>query len=216
MFDVAVVDYGVGNVTSVRNAFLAIGTSARTATTPQDLQTADLLVLPGVGAFAHCMQQLKSHGLTEFLIDYSRSDGPLLGICVGMQMLFEQSLEFGTTPGLGLVPGVVRKLSECPEGKDRVKVPHVGWAQLNASRPWASTMLNGLDDRAFYYFVHSYAPEVHSDGIIADASHGGTTFGAVAGHGRTLGCQFHPERSGRAGLDFLRVIVTNVSKSGRP
>lgn len=212
MPDVTVIDYGVGNLASVRNAFRSIGVAAETATAPRDLNAADVLVLPGVGAFSHCMDQIDHHGLREFLIDYSHSGRPLLGICVGMQVLFEQSTEFGSTAGLGLVPGGISRLEATSSSTGRAKVPHVGWAPLTPTRPWEGTFLEGLDSRASYYFVHSYAPRASDPAILAEAHHGPTSFGAVVGLGNTFGCQFHPERSGPAGLAFLRSIVTAMSR----
>jgi len=212
MFYVAITDYGVWNLRSVHNAFQAVGGASRIATDRKDLAKADLLVLPGVGAFSHCMRQLKKVGLTELVIEHSRSNRPLLGICVGMQMLFEQSSEFSLAGGLGLIAGHVSRLKESSSATELVKVPHVGWAPLVQCRPWEGTVLEGLDTRSHYYFVHSYAPAVHSQDIVAAARHGSEEFGAVAARGNTLGCLFHPERSGAAGLEFLRVIMKNLTQ----
>ncbi len=211
MFEVTIIDYGVGNLTSIRNAFQSIGVPARTAKNTRDVQDPDLLVLPGVGAFSHCMEEIARRGFTEFLIDYSLSGKPLLGICVGMQVLFEESAEFGATAGLGVMPGRISRLEASVNRTDRVKVPHVGWAPLKRTRSWEMTVLDGLDSRAYYYFVHSYALRSTSPETLADVSHGPDLFGAVVGSGMTVGCQFYPERSGPAGLSFLRTIVTNVS-----
>jgi len=215
MFEVTIIDYGVGNLTSVRNAFQSLGVRAKTVGNTRDVQDPDLLVLPGVGAFSHCMEEIARRGFTDFLIDYSLSGKPILGICVGMQVLFEGSSEFGATAGLGVIPGRISRLEASVNQTDRVKVPHVGWAPLVASRSWEQTVLEGLDSRAFYYFVHSYALRSTSPETLANVSHGPALFGGVVGSGMTVGCQFHPERSGPAGLDFLRTIVTNVSRGER-
>lgn len=212
MFEVTIIDYGVGNLTSVRNAFQSIGVPARTVENTRDVQDPGLLVLPGVGAFSHCMEEITRRGFRDFLIDYSLSGKPLLGICVGMQVLFEESSEFGATAGLGVMPGRISRLEASVNGTDRVKVPHVGWAPLEPSRAWELTVLDGLDSRAYYYFVHSYALRSTPPETLAHVSHGPAVCGAVVGSGMTVGSQFHPERSGPAGLDFLRTIVTNVSR----
>lgn len=189
-----IIDAGVGNLGNLVRAVERVGHRAEVTADPERIAASRRLLLPGVGAFAPPREALR--GPMEAAIRGAVSNGAwLLGICVGYQLLFEASEEFGTTDGLGLLPGRVTRLPAT------VPVPHIGWNRLHglAGHP----LLAGLDGGAYVYFVHSFAPEgVPDDVCLARATHG-RAFAAVAGRGRVLGAQFHPERSGEAGLRLL-------------
>jgi glutamine amidotransferase len=202
-----IVDYGIGNLRSLEKAFAAVGVDVERSGDPAAVARADRLVLPGVGAFGACAAALRDHGLAEAVTERARAGAPLLGVCVGMQLLFEASEEdgeAGAPPGLGLLPGRVVRFPDGltePDGRP-LKVPHVGWNALAPARPHA--LLAGLDAGAHVYFVHSYhaAPADAAD-VLARATHG-VAFPAVVGRGNVLGAQFHPEKSQAAGLRLLR------------
>jgi len=192
---VAIIDYGVGNLRSVEKAFGATGCAAVVSSDERVLYGADRLVLPGVGAFAACMNALTERGFDELVRERVAESIPLLGVCVGMQMLFEESEEFGTTRGLGLLPGRVRRFSE-----DLV-VPHVGWNQIR--QRVAHPLFEGIEDAAFFYFVHSYYCEPAEDEVILGETDYGLPYASVVARENLCGVQFHPEKSQAAGLRLL-------------
>jgi glutamine amidotransferase len=194
--DVAIVDYGVGNLRSVEKAFAAMGCDAVVTSDKSALRNAHRLVLPGVGAFAACMAKLSAAGFDELVRERVKEGTPLLGVCVGMQMMFEESEEFGKTSGLGLLRGRVRRF-----GGDLV-VPQVGWNQVRQLQPHA--LLADISDDAFFYFVHSFYCEADDDSVVIGATEYGTHYPSVVGQGNILGVQFHPEKSQAAGLRLLR------------
>ena len=203
--EIAIVDYGVGNLRSAEKAFQHLGFDAALTSDPAVLATARKIVLPGVGAFGECMARLSAQGFVEPLLKEVRAGKPLLGICVGMQMLFENSGESPGVAGLGLLKGRVRKFSG-PQysGADALKIPQIGWNALSypdAQRP--HVLFSGLPSGTFMYFVHSYyaQPEDAAD-VIAWSDFGGN-FCAAVGRGHIVGVQFHPEKSQRAGLAML-------------
>jgi glutamine amidotransferase len=192
---IAIIDYGVGNLRSVEKAFAATGTEALVSSSETVLRQASALVLPGVGAFAACMTALTARGFDELVHESVAQGKPLLGVCVGMQMLFEESEEFGNTAGLGLLRGRVRRFAS-----DLV-VPQVGWNQVRqqGSHPlWA-----GIEDNAFFYFVHSYFCEGVDQAVVIGRTCYGASYASVVGQGTVCGVQFHPEKSQAAGLRFL-------------
>ena len=195
MPQVAIIDYGVGNLRSVEKAFGATGCAAVVSSDERVLYGADRLVLPGVGAFAACMNALTERGFDELVRERVAESIPLLGVCVGMQMLFEESEEFGTTRGLGLLPGRVRRFSE-----DLV-VPHVGWNRIR--QRVAHPLFDGIEDAAFFYFVHSYYCEPAEDEVILGETDYGLPYASVVGCENLCGVQFHPEKSQAAGLRLL-------------
>ena len=204
--EVTVIDYGVGNLLSVQRGFERCGAKVRLTANPSEILASRRVVLPGVGAFASGMQALQQLGLVDVLQELGHRQTPLLGICLGMQMLLDESEEFGITPGLGLISGrVVSMPSQSIEGQ-RLKLPHIGWSSLQPSHEgWEATLLqdNFTGDAA--YFVHSYMAVPDDPKYrIADCVYGGHLIAATIGHEQIIGCQFHPEKSGEVGLKILK------------
>ncbi len=195
MTQVAIIDYGVGNLRSVEKAFAATGCTAVVSADENLLRKAGRLVLPGVGAFGACMKALTDRGFDELVRELIAAGTPLLGVCVGMQMLFEESEEFGPTPGLGLMRGRVRRFS------DHLLAPQVGWNQIRqrGSHP----LFDGIRDAAFFYFVHSYYCEPAKHEVIVGETDYGVAYASVVAHQNLCGVQFHPEKSQAAGLRLL-------------
>ncbi|MFN6203232.1 MAG: imidazole glycerol phosphate synthase subunit HisH [Acidobacteriota bacterium] len=194
---IAIIDYGVGNLRSVEKAFTTQGIDAVVTDDPQILNRADKLVLPGVGAFAACMDGLRRHGVDQLVIEAAAAGTPILGLCVGLQMMFEEGHEFGVHRGLGLMPGRVIRF---PEG---LHVPHIGWNQVHLRRP-DHPVLSHLPDNSFFYFVHSYYVEPTDPACIIGETEYGIRYASICGQGSVLGVQFHPEKSQAAGLNLLR------------
>ncbi|MCA1635782.1 MAG: imidazole glycerol phosphate synthase subunit HisH [Acidobacteria bacterium] len=192
----AIIDYGVGNLRSVEKAFAAAGSSAVVSDDERVLREADALVLPGVGAFGACMSALRARGFDRLVRERVAAGVPLLGVCVGMQMLFEESEEFGRSVGLGLLKGRVRRFDA------RLRVPHVGWNQVRAKKRHA--LFAGIEDEVFFYFVHSYYCETDdAEDAIGETDYG-VAYASVVARGAVCGVQFHPEKSQAAGLRLLR------------
>lgn len=197
-----IVDYGVGNLFSLCRSLEAIGESAVISSDAAVLASADRLILPGVGAFEDAANKLRQSGLNELVIKTARAGVPLLGICLGMQLLFERSLEYGVHEGLGLIPGEVRPISEViGEG---LKIPHIGWNALHL-RGEASPIFNYISEGDCVYFVHSYAAFGCEANVTATAEYGAELTAAVELN-NIYGCQFHPEKSGVVGLSILRAF----------
>ena len=200
---IAIVDYGIGNLGSVTKGFRHVGADVRLTGEPEVLRRASALVLPGDGAFGATMAEIERRGLVPILHEAVEAGVPLLGICIGMQVLFEESEEHGRFQGLGLLPGRVRRFG------DGLPVPHMGWNQLHpeASHP----LLEGLTDGAHVYFVHSFFCDAAPEAVIASSDYG-RRFAAVVGRERVLGVQFHPEKSQAVGLrivaNFVRFVET--------
>ena len=196
MARVAIIDYGVGNLRSVEKAFRAGGVDAQVSSDESVLRAAERLVLPGVGAFRACMEALTERGFDRLVRERVGGGTPLLGVCVGMQMLFEESEEFGTTRGLGFLPGRVRRF---PEG---LRVPQVGWNQVG----WRGghALSEGISDKTFFYFVHSFFCESGDDKEVVGETEYGITYPSVVARGNVCGVQFHPEKSQAAGVRLLK------------
>ncbi len=196
---VAVLDYGVGNLHSAAKALDRAGAEVRVVATVAEAGGAAGLVVPGVGAYGACLNGLASAGGAAAVAGWLEGGRPLLGICVGMQLLFEASEEGPVSDGVGVVPGKIRRLT------GDVKIPHIGWDEVTV-RP-GSRLFAGLGDGTRFYFVHSYAPEPDGDAVAAVCDYGGR-FAAAVEHGNLFGTQFHPEKSGEAGLALLANFVT--------
>jgi imidazole glycerol-phosphate synthase subunit HisH len=201
---VAVLDYGVGNLHSAAKALDRAGAEVRVVPTVAAAAGAAGLVVPGVGAYGACLRGLASAGGAAAVAGWLAGGRPLLGICVGMQLLFEASEEGPVGDGVGVVPGKIRHLT------GQVKIPHIGWDEVTV-RP-GSRLFAGLGDGTRFYFVHSYAPEPDGEAVAAVCDYGGR-FAAAVEHGNLFGTQFHPEKSGRAGLALLANFVTQVGRA---
>ena len=198
---IALIDYGVGNLFSLSSSLKEVGADVFLASRPGDLKNADRILLPGVGAFSDAMEKLRARGMDEAIREESQKGKPLLGICLGMQLLFEESHEYGTHKGLGLLPGKVLPLAGCiPED---LKIPHMGWNALSFTRP--HPLWEAQPPAPHVYFVHSYYADCPGEILLA-RTHYGKPVTAAVGKDSVLGCQFHPEKSGRAGLSILRAF----------
>ncbi|MDR0951875.1 MAG: imidazole glycerol phosphate synthase subunit HisH [Oscillospiraceae bacterium] len=197
-----IVDYGVGNLFSLRSSLRFIGEEAAVSREPEELRAADRIILPGVGAFEDAARKLRELELDKIIIELSGEGRPLLGICLGMQLLFERSFEFGVWEGLGLLPGEVRPIE--PVIPPDFKVPHIGWNALRFSEAGReSGLLKYTKEGEYVYFVHSYAAMGCEESLLADTEYGGFLTAAV-GRENVFGTQFHPEKSGEAGLRILK------------
>ena len=198
---IAIIDYGVGNLFSLSSSFKAIGYDTVVTGDKEQIKRADKLILPGVGAFEDAVKKLRENRLDELICEQVSAKKPLLGICLGMQMLFERSYEYGKHEGLGLLRGEVVPM----EGKiaPQLKIPHIGWNQLNIKR--SSPLLSSIEDGNFVYFVHSFYAEGCEDSLIATTDYG-REMTAVVGKDNVFGCQFHPEKSGETGLKILKAF----------
>ena len=203
---IALIDYGISNLRSVQKAFEHLDTDVTLVDTPERLAQADRLILPGVGAFPAGMKGLQERGLIEPIKQAAREGKPLIGICLGMQLLFESSDEMGETQGLGLLPGKVTRLGGQSSIVRGLKVPHMGWNQLDVVRD--HPLVRDLVSGSYAYFVHSYAiyPE-DQDIVLATTDYGGP-FASIVGRGKVCGLQFHPEKSQAVGLKLLRNFLS--------
>jgi glutamine amidotransferase len=213
MNTVTIVDYGIGNLLSVSRAFEHCGANVVMTDTASGIDAAEHLVLPGVGAFADGMEGLRQRGLVEPLRRYAGSGRPFLGICLGMQMLLEYSYEFGVHEGLGIIPGNVVSVPPVNATGHRHKIPHIGWNGLKlppGRHSWAGTPLAGLAEGATTYFVHSFMAEPADPAHrLADCDYDGITLSAAISDRSITGCQFHPEKSGKAGLQVMNAFLRN-------
>jgi glutamine amidotransferase len=198
---IAIIDYGAGNLRSVRNTLMHLGARVLTSRTPKDLAGADKIVLPGVGAFGAGMAALRAAGFEAPLRAAVAAGVPLIGICLGMQYLFETSDERGQHRGLGLLPGRVTRFPEAELRRQQLKIPHMGWNQLHLRQ--ASPLLKGLDDGGYAYFVHSYYVEAAEAGDVLATTDYGIDFATVVGRDNVFGIQPHPEKSQRVGQQIL-------------
>ena len=199
---VAIVDYGVGNLFSLKSSFAAIGADVTVTADPEVLKAADRIILPGVGAFADAAAKLRSSGLDVVLKTLAAEGKPLMGICLGMQLLFENSYEYGCHAGLGLLKGSVRPIRDVIPAD--YKIPHIGWNGLLFKKD--SPLFSHIQEGDCVYFVHSFYATGCEDSVIATAEYGAELTAAVA-CGNVMGCQFHPEKSGEVGLNILKAFV---------
>ncbi len=200
---IAVIDYGVGNLFSVEKALLYLGADVSVTSSINDIKKADKLVLPGVGAFGDCMKNLDNTGLVPVILDEISNGKPLLGICVGLQILFEGSEESPGVKGLGIIPGVVRKIKA-----NGLKVPHMGWNNISLTEAGSkSALFKGLDQKPYMYFVHSYYAVPQDSGFITAETEYGSRLTAAVKKGNVQAVQFHPEKSGDTGLRLLENFI---------
>lgn len=222
---VAIVDYGMGNLFSVRHACEQVRLGASITASQKEILTASAVILPGVGAFGDAMATLERLGLVGVLRDFAASGRPMLGICLGMQLLMTESHEFGRHRGLGIIEGEVVRLRDSAEGDRRLKVPHVGWNRIyqknQTTSPagyivWKGSVLEGLLDGDFMYFVHSFYPTpVDHSLILSTTRYGPIEFCSSIRSGSVFACQFHPERSGPQGLRIYRNLAIAIQKTKR-
>ena len=191
---IGIIDYGAGNLLSVKKAFAYIGIDGKLVRSPEDLRDIDKLVLPGVGAFYAAIEKLKTQQLFEPIRAWAQADRPFLGICLGLQMLFEESDEFGSSPGLGVFRGRV------PQFKAG-KVPQIGWNQVAQAQ--ASPLWHGIDNQAFFYFLHGFYVDTPEESMIIGQTDYGITYTSAIQRGNIYAVQFHPEKSGSVGLKLL-------------
>ena len=203
---IAIVDYGVGNLFSLVSSLRAIGENAIVTSDKNEILTADKLILPGVGAFEDAIKKLRDSGLDKTLFEFAATSKALMGICLGMQLLFEKSYEYGEHEGLGLLKGEI-----CPIKNDvpaSLKIPHIGWNALKFTKK--HPLFRYIQDGSCVYFVHSYYAKGCDDSIIASAEYGTDICAAVA-KGNIMGCQFHPEKSGTVGLNILKAFCEGAN-----
>ncbi len=194
---ITVIDYGSGNLRSVEKGFLKAGFDVKVTNRPEDVQKAEAIVLPGVGAFRDCMQELTNLGMTDVLIEAIKKGTPYLGICLGLQILFSESVEFGSTKGLGIFKGKVVKFES-----DELKIPQMGWNQLNIKN--STPLFNEIPDKSYFYFVHSYYVVPEDESIISTTTDYGAEFTSSVCRDNVYAVQFHPEKSQALGLQMLK------------
>ncbi|MHB9154326.1 MAG: imidazole glycerol phosphate synthase subunit HisH [Endomicrobiales bacterium] len=213
--DIAVIDYGMGNLRSVAKALELSGARVTVTAAPGKLASARAVVFPGVGSFGPALENLRRTGLDEAVRDVIAGDKPFLGICLGFQLLFSKSEEDGKHAGLGIVPGDVVRFapSRGKTGRKKaLKVPHMGWNRVKSPALSRNTMFGGIPENSYFYFVHSYYGRPEDDDAVAGTTEYGVRFCSAVIKGRTWACQFHPEKSGAAGLKLLGNFVKEVKQ----
>lgn len=200
---IAIIDYGVGNLFSLKSSLEYMGAECKIVCDKQDIIKSNKIILPGVGAFGNAIYKLKQHNLDKTIIKQAKDKKPLLGICLGMQLLYEKSYEYGVFSGLGLIPGEIVSLKNSMLDKN-TKVPHMGWNNLIINNPCPIT--ENIKDNKYVYFVHSYyAPK--NKYTVACANYGNVEISALVQRENIVGAQFHPEKSGRVGLEILKSFL---------
>jgi imidazole glycerol-phosphate synthase subunit HisH len=208
MTQIVVIDYGLGNIRSILGALNKSDVDIDISNDKEKILSADGLILPGVGAFAYGMEGLKAKNIDIMIHEFVATEKPLLGICLGMQMLFDSSTEFGDTQGLGIIPGQVLSLKNFSKGND--KLPHISWSEIRSLQPlsWEGTILNGVDDMENMYFVHSYyAQPENKEDILSTSLFSGVDYCSTVKHRNVYGCQYHPEKSAECGLKIISNFV---------
>jgi glutamine amidotransferase len=199
---ISIIDYGMGNLRSVQKAFELYTADVQIITTTDQISNSNALILPGDGAFGMAMENLTSAGWVEAIYKYIESGNLFVGICVGFQLLFERSEEFGNFNGLGLISGDVIRFRD-----ESLKVPHMGWNKVNYKK--SSKYLEGIDDQSYFYFIHTYHPMTQEDVISGETDYG-ITFPSIVHKNNIFGTQFHPEKSHNAGLKIIENIVRDI------
>ena len=198
---VAIIDYGVGNLFSLKSSLDKIGVQSVITGDKKEISEADRIILPGVGAFGDAANKLKDSGLFEFIKDEAKRNKPIMGICLGMQLLFDKSYEYGEYDGLGLISGEIKPIRDIIP--DSIKIPHIGWNSLKLNG--VSPIFKYINDGDFVYFVHSFYGAQCENSLIAYTDYGAKITAAV-GKDNVFGCQFHPEKSGDVGLKILKAF----------
>ncbi len=204
---IAIIDYGAGNLQSVRKALVHLGAGVRLARSPEELAGAQAAILPGVGAFGAAMTALEERGFPEAIRQFILSDKPFLGICLGLQLLFESSEESPGVKGLGILPGKILRIPQKPG----LKIPHMGWNSLKLLRG-ETGLFKGISLEPYVYFVHSYYLKAHDPSLVTASTEYGTQIHAAVQRGNLFACQFHPEKSGEAGLRMLDNFLSAAKK----
>lgn len=206
MSKIGIIDYGVGNIRSISNAFGKLNCETKLVDDEKEVMNCDGIVLPGVGAFSHGMDRLKSKDLDKILKKYIETSKPFLGICLGMQMLFEKSSEFGETMGLGFIEGNVEKFTL----QKGIKIPHIAWTAISSNKinSWENTILNNIDINSDMYHVHSYyAKPKDTENILSFSMYNEFKYCSTVQKGSIFGCQYHPEKSGEEGLKIIKNFI---------
>ncbi|MCR5656595.1 MAG: imidazole glycerol phosphate synthase subunit HisH [Butyrivibrio sp.] len=195
----AIIDYDAGNIKSVEKAFQFLGKDVCVTRNPEDIYRADRVVLPGVGSFGDAMNKINEYGLREVIQTVCEKDTPFMGICLGLQLLFDSSEESEGVSGLGILNGKIKRI---PDDNGRLKIPQIGWNDLKYPNP--GRLFKGIDEGAYVYFVHSYYLEAENKDIVTATTDYGTTIHASVEQGNIFACQFHPEKSSDVGMEILR------------
>ena len=205
---VTIIDYGIGNLLSVRRGLEYNNAAVLVTGDPEEILKSERLVLPGVGAFANGMSELIKRDFVSLLSETASKGTPILGICLGMQFLLDQSEEFGTTDGLGLIPGIVQAIPSMAQDGQQLKIPHIGWSNIvnpeKQNTSWSGSILEGVNESDALYFVHSFMAQPNNPNhLLAGCLYGENFIPAVIQSENIIGCQFHPEKSGKVGLEIL-------------
>lgn len=206
---IAIVDYGVGNLFSLKSSFLSLGADVKVCKEAEEIRNADKIILPGVGAFRDAAEKLRASGLDKVIIEEVKKGKKLLGICLGMQLLFEKSFEYGEHKGLGLIKGEIRPISEIIGGD--LKIPHMGWNALDFTQN-ETPIFKDIKNGDHVYFVHSFYAKTEKQFVTATAEYGSNVTASVQ-CGNVFGCQFHPEKSGETGLKILKAFCDLEEKN---
>ena len=210
---VAIVDYALGNLYSIKHACERVGLESIITSSRDEILQADGVLLPGMGAYGEAMQTLHKLDLVTVLQDYAASGRPLIGICLGIQLLLTESYEFGNHKGLGIIEGAVIPLDHPHEGERELKIPQVGWNQLHASRSWDGTPLEDIPNNEYMYFVHSFVPKPQDVNVVlSTTNYGGVEFCSSIQQKNIFACLFHPERSGIAGLRIYQNLAVQFKQ----
>jgi len=210
---VAIVDYALGNLYSIKHACERVGLESIITSSRDEILQADGVLLPGMGAYGEAMQTLHKLDLVTVLQDYMASGRPLIGICLGIQLLLTESYEFGNHKGLGIIEGAVIPLDHPHEGERELKIPQVGWNQLHALRSWNDTPLEDIPNNEYMYFVHSFVPKPQDVNVVlSTTNYGGVEFCSSIQQKNIFACLFHPERSGIAGLRIYQNLAAQFKQ----
>ena len=215
MKKVTIVDYGLGNLFSVQHAFLHLGQQTEVTSDKKKIEEADAIILPGVGAFGEAMKNLEAMDLVEPIKNFVATGKPFLGVCLGMQLLFEESEEFGTSKGLGIIPGYIKKFNHHTTQNNAVRVPQIAWNKIekpaNSPHDWNNTVLKNVKEGEYMYFVHSYyATPSHKNHVLTETNYDGFSYCSSVLKNNVFAAQFHPEKSAQEGLKIYTNWLTKI------